>query len=295
MNERQLIAWVRSMAGTRSGIGDDCAILRVKGSSSDLLVTTDQLVEGIHFSKDTHTAAEAGRKALARNLSDIAAMGGMPRWCFVSMTTAAWTTPRWIRGFYHGLLRLARQTRTQLAGGDLGRASGFYCDVVVIGQTQRGKAIQRSTAQPGDAIYVSGVLGGSALGLETGKGLAWKRHRNPEPRLGLGRYLRGRASACMDLSDGLSVDLCRLCIESGVRAVVDRPLPVFHGATLEHALHGGEDYELLFTVPATRRIPSHWRGLALTRIGTLASGRPGAVEFFGRPLKALGYDHFTRK
>jgi thiamine-monophosphate kinase len=132
-------------------------------------------------------------------------------------------------------------------------------------------------------------LGGSALGLRAKRGAAWKRHLAPEPRLGAGKFLQGRASACMDLSDGLSLDLDRLCRASRVRAVLDRPLPVFPGATLDDALHGGEDYELLFTVRQGVRVPASVGGVPLTEIGSVHKG--SGVSFFGRRLEPLGWDH----
>ncbi len=294
MTELSKIELIRRLAGPVSKIGDDCAVLAWPGSRQDLLVTTDLFLEDVHFQRSTHGPADVGRKALVRGLSDVAAMGGTPRWCFVSLALSVWADEKWLRGFYAGLLALARRHGVELAGGDLARDRRLACDITVIGVVPRGKALRRGGAQAGDAIYVSGLLGGSALGLLSRQGKEWKRHLHPEPRLELGRYLRGKASACMDLSDGLSIDLHRLCLESRLSAVLDRPLPVFSGANLDQALHGGEDYELLFTVPAGRRLPELWRGLPLTRIGTMESGKPGSVEFFGHKLKPLGYDHFRK-
>jgi thiamine-monophosphate kinase len=167
------------------------------------------------------------------------------------------------------------------------------CDIVVAGTVPRGKALRRDGARAGDGIYVSGALGASALGLESHRGQAWARHKRPEPRLALGEFLRARvgATAAMDLSDGLSLDLYRLCAASGLRAEISTP-PVYRGATLAQALHGGEDYELLFTASPRARVPAEFEGLPLTRIGTMRKGTPGAVELEGRPLAALGYDHF---
>src|ERR1039458_8051902 len=152
--------------------------------------------------------------------------------------------------------------------------------------------VRRNSYRAGDAIYVSGALGGSALGLAAGRGRAWARHKRPEPRLALGRFLRARlgATAAMDLSDGLSLDLHRLCAASGLRAEIAPP-PRYRGATLEQALHGGEDYELLFTAPERVTVPDAFEGLALTRIGTMRKGSAGAVEMDGQPLAPLGYDH----
>jgi thiamine-monophosphate kinase len=275
------------------GIGDDCAIFRPRGAPEDLLFTTDMLIEGVHFRRETHGAGDVGWKALARGLSDIAAMGGEPRFCLLSLAVAPWVETRWLDGFYGGLLRLAKRTRTPLMGGDLAHAEKTMCDIVVCGAAPRGTALRRDGACAGDAIYVSGALGASALGLSSGGGRAWRRHLRPQPRLALGRFLRARlrATAAMDLSDGLSLDLHRLSLASGLSAEIGAP-PRFPGATLEQALHGGEDYELLFTAPARARVPPDFEGLPLTRIGAMHKGRPGAVELEGAPLAPLGYDHF---
>ena len=289
---RRRVALPRA-SGLVLGIGDDCAIFRPRGASEDLLFTTDLLIEGVHFLRETHGAGDVGWKALARGLSDIAAMGGEPRFCLLSLALAPWVETRWLAGFYSGLLRLAARTRTPLMGGDLGHAEKTMCDIVVCGAVPRGGALRRDGARAGDAIYVSGALGGSALGLSKGSGRAWRRHLRPQPRLALGRFLRARlrATAAMDLSDGLSLDLHRLSLDSGLSAQIQAP-PRFPGATWEQALHGGEDYELLFTVPARVRVPRDFEGVPLTRIGAMRQGRPGAVELEGAPLARLGYDHF---
>lgn len=275
------------------GIGDDCAVFRPRGSSEDLLFTTDLLVEDIHFRRETHRAGDIGWKALARGLSDIAAMGGEPRFCLVSLALAPWNDGRWLDGFYGGLLELAVRERTPVAGGDLGRSAKTTCDIVVCGAAPRGKSLRRDGARAGDAIYVSGELGGSTLGLVKPRGAARRRHLRPEPRLALGRYLRTKlhASSAMDLSDGLSLDLHRLAKASGLSADIETP-PIFPGASLEQALHGGEDYELLFTVRARQRAPAGCEELRLTRIGVMRKGRAGEVLLNGAPLQPLGYDHF---
>lgn len=274
------------------GIGDDCAIYRPRGSREDLLFTTDLLIEDVHFRRTTHQPQDVGWKCLARGLSDIAAMGGEPRFCLLSLAVAEWADPAWVESFYRGLLRLARREGVVLAGGDLAKSEKVTCDIVVCGAVPRGRALRRGGARAGDAIYVSGALGGSALGLAGSKGMARNRHLRPEPRLALGRFVREtlRATAAMDLSDGLSIDLRRLCDASGLRAEISMP-PIFPGATLEQALHGGEDYELLFTVPARAKVPPRFEGLPLTRIGSLRSGK--GVMLDGAPLAPLGWDHFA--
>jgi thiamine-monophosphate kinase len=275
------------------GIGDDCAIYRPRGAREDLLVTTDLLVEDVHFHHAEHPPEALGHKALARGLSDIAAMGGVPRFCLVSLAAGAGTDRRWIDRFYDGLLRLARRTGTPLAGGDLAHAAKTACDIVVCGAVPRGRALRRDGARAGDAIYVSGRLGGSALGLETRTGKPWLRHLRPQPRLRLGVFLRARigASAAMDLSDGISLDLHRLALASGLEAAIEAP-PRFPAASLEQALHGGEDYELLFTARPRTEVPPRYGNIPLTRIGVMRRGQPGAVYLSGKPLPALGYDHF---
>ena len=280
-------------AGLVLGIGDDCAIFRPRGSSEDLLFTTDLLLEETHFLRGTHRAEDVGWKALARGLSDVAAMGGEPRFCLVSLALAKWSDSHWVEGFYRGLLRLARQSGTALAGGDLSHGRRVMCDIVVCGAVPRGTALRRDGAKAGDAIYVSGALGISEYGRLTRRGNAWKRHLRPVPRLALGRTARTRwrANAAMDLSDGLSLDLHRLCLASRLSAEIEMP-PIFRGASLQQALHGGEDYELLFTVPPGARVPTTFEGLPLTRIGTMRKGAPGGVLLHGEPLPPLGYDHF---
>ncbi|HVV47982.1 MAG TPA: thiamine-phosphate kinase [Bryobacteraceae bacterium] len=272
-----------------TGIGDDCAIYRPRGSADDLLFTTDLFIEGVHFLRETHKAADVARKAVARSLSDIAAMGGTPAFCLASVCLPRWASERWIQDFFDTLAA----SEAILAGGDLARAETFACDVTVCGTVPRGTALLRSGARPGHEIYVSGALGGSALGLATNKGKARKRHLNPEPRLALGRFLREKlhATAAMDISDGLSLDLHRLCLASSVSADIVQP-PRFPGASPEQALHGGEEYELLFCVRHGTRVPAKLDGLPLTRIGVIASGAPGEVRLEGAPLEPKGFDHF---
>jgi thiamine-monophosphate kinase len=297
--EPSLIAWIRERVrvprgrGIALGIGDDCAIFRPRGAAEDLLFTTDMLIEDVHFRRATHAAADIGWKALARGLSDLAAMGAAPRFCLLSLALPKWADKRWIADFYRGLLELAAREGAPLIGGDLARAEKAMCDIVCCGAAPRGAALRRDGARAGDAIYVSGALGGSALGLASQRGRGWRRHLRPEPRLALGRFLRERlgASAAMDLSDGLSLDLHRMCAASGLSAEIQAP-PRFPGATLEMALHGGEDYELLFTLPAGAAAPRLCQGLPLTRIGVMRRGAPGRVFIGGAPLAPLGWDHF---
>jgi thiamine-monophosphate kinase len=276
MNELDIVEKLQRLAGPVKGItlgiGDDCAIYRPR-QNEELLFTADQSIEGIHFLA-TLAPAMIGHNALARSLSDIAAMGGEPRFCLVSLAVPAERSTKFVDGFYRGLLALARRTGTSLAGGDLAHGDKIYCDVIVCGSTPRGKALRRSGASPGDLLCVSGRLGKPWGG-------------RIQPRLELGKALRGRATSCMDLSDGLALDLHRLSLASGVAAIIEG-VPLARGATLDRALHGGEDYELLFTLPSRSSPPP-----GTTLIGNIIEGRAGAVMFQGKPLPARGYDHFA--
>jgi thiamine-monophosphate kinase len=273
MSELDIVKRLRGLAragnGVVLGIGDDCALYRPR-RGEELLFTSDQSIEGVHFLAEQRPAI-TGHNALARSLSDIAAMGGDPRFCLVSLAAR---DENFIAAFYRGLLGLARRTGTVLAGGDLAHSDKVYCDVTVCGSVPRGKALRRSGARVGDLLYVSGRLGKPWGG-------------RIRPRLELGRALRGVATSCMDLSDGLALDLHRLCLESGVSAVVDR-VPLARGATVERALHWGEDYELVFTLPRRKALP---RGPTL--IGSIVKGQ--GVMFQGKPLAPRGYNHFERR
>ena len=250
-------------------IGDDCAVIP-SPTGLDLLLKADLSIEGVHFTRES-TAEEIGARAVARSLSDIAAMGGTPLYCLISMALAPWTNQRWIDGFYRGVFKMLRKSKASLAGGDISHSDRFTCDVMFCGTVPKGKALLRSGARPGDALYVSGPLGG------------WRNKRTITPRLDFGRKLIGVATACMDISDGLALDLHRFCKASGVAAELDA-VPLLKGATLDQALHDGEDYELLFTAPPRVKAPG-------IRIGSITKGRPGLVRYAGKPLKPIGYDH----
>ena len=275
MNELDLIAKIARMSGKpkgmRLGIGDDCAVYS-QPHGHDLLFTTDQMIEGVHFRKSA-PPADVGARALARSLSDIAAMGGIPRFCLVTLAIPKSKAGAWVENFYRGLLRVARKYKTTLAGGDLAHDNHVHCDVMVCGSVEKGQALRRDGARPGDLIYVSGPLG-----------RPWDTPIRP--RLELGRKLIGKATACMDLSDGISLDLYRMCAASGVAAELD-DIPRAPAASYERALHGGEDYELLFTLPTGMRAP---RGVV--RIGRIVTGRPGMVSWKGEILPPRGYRHF---
>jgi thiamine-monophosphate kinase len=250
-------------------IGDDCAVIRPP-AGQELLFTTDFSIEGVHFTRASKPE-EIGTRAVARSLSDIAAMGGTPLYCLVSMALAPWTNQLWIDAFYRGVNRLLGKVKASLAGGDISHANQFVCDMMICGSVAKGKALRRSGARAGDTLYVSGALGG------------WRHKRAIVPRLECGRKLVGVATACMDISDGLALDLHRLCSESGVAAELDN-VPLLKGATLDQALHDGEDYELLYTAPPKVKAPG-------IPIGRIIKGKRGVVRFQGQVLQPIGYDH----
>jgi thiamine-monophosphate kinase len=305
MREDELIARVQARLPQASqgrrgesalvlGIGDDAAIYRPR-PEEDLVFTTDMMHEDRHFLR-RYRAADVGWKALCRGLSDIAAMGARPRFALLSLAVGPWVKPTWMDGFYDGFLALAAEHKVVLAGGDLGRAAHTAIDVVVCGSVPRGRALRRDGARPGDSIYVSGALGGGLLGLRSPRRKeARARHLSPEPRVALGLWLQRKAiaTAAMDLSDGLSSDLARLCRASGVSARLTGALPVFAGATEADALHGGDDYELLFTTPPSARVPKVVAGLPLTCIGEVRAGNAGRVFLGDEELAPAGWDHFV--
>lgn len=299
MRETQIIERIRRMAesGPHDGailkaIGDDCALVRPK-TNEDLVFTSDFVLEGRHFTLETHRASDVGHKALARSLSDLAAMGAEPVFCLVSLAVPARHASSWIAQFYKGFLALAERFNVTLTGGDLARFDKVVADVICCGRVPRGKALLRSGAKPGERVYVTGELGASAEGFATQKGPVWRRHLHPEPRIAAGIALRHLGvSACIDLSDGLSLDLHRLCVESHVSAEIASDLPIAKGATLRQALHGGEDYELLFTAGPKRRVPGKIAGVSVTCIGAITAGRAGEMKINGRYLKPEGFEHF---
>jgi thiamine-monophosphate kinase len=279
LNELQVVEWLRRMTpatgrGVVLGIGDDCAIFRPRGSTEDLLFTTDQFIDEVHF-RMSDSPESIGHRALARGLSDVAAMGGEPRFCLLSLARPRSVSDAWLKRFYKGLLKLAARTNTVLAGGDLAQGATLACDIVVCGAVQRGRAIRRDGARPGDRIYVSAPLGGPAS-------LNYPP-RLFEPRLKLGRRLR--ASACIDITDGLAIDLHRLCVASGAAAKLER-VPLATGASEENALSGGDEYELLFTSSSR---PS----AGCIDIGEIQVGPPGTITLRGKSLQIRGHDHFA--
>jgi len=290
-----------------TGIGDDCAVLSVP-RGHEMLVTTDFTIEKVHFRRDWHRPELVGRRCLTRGLSDIAAMGGEPRAAFLSLAVASDVPQKWVNRFLKGLLDLAEEFKVPLAGGDTAQsAGGIQADIVVVGSVPKGKAVLRSGAKAGEQIYVTGELGGSATALarlaeSKPVGAEYFRYFRPLARVAVGQWLRQRgvASAMIDLSDGLSTDLEHICAESHVGAEIEaEAIPraqVGLGkkrVTLELALHGGDDYELLFTSAAA--VPSEVAGVRVTRIGrtTQSAGmRLIGTDGKARPLTPGGWEHF---
>lgn len=311
LGEKKLIQQIRRSArGGRAvvkGIGDDCAVLRLP-PGEELLVTTDFTIENVHFRRDWHPPELVGRRCLTRGLSDIAAMGGEPRAAFLSLAVASDVPQKWVRRFLKGLLDLAEEFQLPLAGGDTAQSpAGIQADIVVVGSVRRGKAVLRSGAKPGERIYVTGELGGAAAALARlaelkPVGNADSRHFHSQPRVAVGQWLRRRrvASAMIDLSDGLSTDLEHICQESQVGAEIDaEAIPRARAGTgkqavaLDLALHGGDDYELLFT--SASAVPAKVAGVRVTRIGRIT--RPKGMRLIGsdgkvRTLDAKGWEHF---
>ncbi|MGA8431316.1 MAG: thiamine-phosphate kinase [Candidatus Sulfotelmatobacter sp.] len=301
-----------------AGIGDDCAVLRLAGARGrevDTLVTTDFSLEGIHFRRDWHSPESIGHRCLTRGLSDIAAMGGVPVAAFLSLAVPRDVPQVWIKRFMQGLIALARKHGVTLSGGDTAESpKGIFADIVVVGTVPRGTALLRSGARPGDGIYISGELGGSAAAVmemmrKTKHRLSsrdYPRHFFPEPRIELGRILRekGLASAMIDTSDGLSTDLAHICEESGVGAELQaEAIPratvgkARREVDLELALHGGEDYELLFTAPRGKSIPSRIAGVRITQIGRIIRSKKMILmngSGTGSELRPQGWEHFRR-
>jgi thiamine-monophosphate kinase len=274
----------------RLGIGDDCAILSPT-QGTEVLVTTDFTLEGRHFRRDWHSPESVGHRCLARGLSDLAAMGATPTAAFLSLALPSGLSRSWTERFFHGLQALADRYSVPLAGGDTAEAPGeaILADIILIGSAPAGRALRRTGARAGDLLYVTGALGGAAAELDRMragkvrlmKSGSWERHPQmfPEPRIALGERLlaKGWASGCMDLSDGLSTDLAHLCRASGVSAEVDAAALPMHplaaklgaAAALQAALHGGEDYELLFAAPKAAKVPAQIAGVAVTAIGRI--------------------------
>ena len=323
--ELLLIERIRSRASTtralRLGIGDDCAIL-TPPPGHELLVTTDFSLEGRHFRRQWHTPASIGHRTLTRGLSDLAAMGARPLAAFLSLSLpiSAARNTHWLDGFLDGLLTLAHAHHVPLAGGDTAESpsDNILADIVLLGSAPAGRALRRSTARPGDLLYCTGSLGGAAAELAAlaASPRKFRRataaddhpHLFPQPRIAVGAALLRRrlATACIDVSDGLSTDLAHLCTESHVAAelnLTQLPLHPLAAALDDRAqitalLHGGEDYELLFTAAPSTKIPRSIASTPITCIGRIVKpqkNKPLMTILNGDErfeLQPRGWEHF---
>ncbi|MFZ5861659.1 MAG: thiamine-phosphate kinase [Nitrospirota bacterium] len=330
LGEFGLIARLAKLCPTTSpqvrlGVGDDAAIVRPR-PNTELLVTTDVLVEGVDFERGNTPFDRLGEKALAANLSDIAAMGGRPTVFFVSLSLPARASVREAEALYRGLGRCAKRYNVALGGGDMSSAPCWSVAVTVLGEVARGRALTRAGARAGDLLCVTGTLGDSGAGLallqrrgRLPRGLVRSharrlidRHQLPTARLIVGQQLAAHrlATAAIDLSDGLAADVRHLCEASNVGVEIDLPaLPIStalrrYAETVGHdpirfALGGGEDFELLVTIPPenlarAQRLAAD--DTPLTVIGRVTPARRGLVMIDGagrrRPLSVAGYEHF---
>ncbi|HEY0681865.1 MAG TPA: thiamine-phosphate kinase [Steroidobacter sp.] len=318
LGEFDIIARYFARKSTRGdvllGVGDDAAVLDVQPGRK-LVVAMDTIVEGVHFLADSD-AADIGYRAIAVNLSDLAAMGAEPAWMTMSLSLPR-ANEQWLSGFASGLFELADEYNVALVGGDTVRGP-LVVTVQIAGWVEADAWLTRSGAKPGDLLFVSGIPGEAAAGLAViqrrmlgGEAAAFLKHRflRPRPRIALGRQLRTVASAAMDVSDGLITDLKKLCVASGCGAQLNVDLLPESAAMrelfeaddgLQYALAGGDDYELLFTLPPDRA-PAVLSALQLeqrvTQIGVMTLGEEGTVQCLrdGQPfrIKRAGYDHFA--
>jgi len=331
-SERDIIAHIKAMAGEAAagllqGIGDDCAVIRGVGSRCWLL-TLDTLVESVHFDARWHPPVLLGRKSGSVNISDVAAMGGEPRFALLSLALPASLPAEWLEDFLQGFMAVLREQGVMLIGGDTVKADGaVQISVTLIGEAEEERILYRSGAAPGDLVWVSGPLGRAAAGLELcRRGWAgradlpddWQKlidwHLDPQPRTALGRQLAesGVVTAMMDISDGIATDLAHICAASGVGSEIEAhslPLPPglveaareLGASPLEWALRGGEDYELLFTTPPGEAAVAKLREQAgkephgeLFPIGRIVAGEGVILCGDGerRQIAFQGHDHF---
>ena len=281
-------------------IGDDAAVFDVPAGQS-LVFCSDLLAENTHFIRDLDPPDSIGYKSVAANVSDVGAMGGTPLHFLISLAAPGDLDGAWVDSFLDGVALACCDFKISLIGGDCSSSDRIFVDVSMIGCVLSGKAILRSGAKPGDSIYVSGQLGGSALGLEclrSGdlKNPAARRHLYPEPRHKLGAALLERAHAMIDISDGLSTDLTHIVEESKVSARIykDR-LPGWPGAGDHHILHGGEEYELIVVSP--HDLAEVRMNVPLRRIGEIiGSGVENQVFLIDGTQQSIlrpeGWEHF---
>ena len=299
------------------GIGDDCALIKV-ATGCELAISTDTLVEGVHFFAGAD-AEKLGHKSLAVNLSDLAAMGATPRYVTLALTLPS-IDDAWLAAFSRGFFALADEFDVELIGGDTTRGP-LSITLTVMGEIEAGRALRRDGAKAGDDIWVSGTLGGAALALMHMQNkiqlqphifaCVEDRLHRPSPRVALGKTLLGIASAAIDISDGLVADLGHICERSRLSAVIERDLLPLASSLLsvradlrdQCSLSGGDDYELCFTASVAARaeieIAGAKCGVAVTRIGAMKIFDPNqlvkVIDEYGQDVspKKSGYDHFA--
>lgn len=313
----------KTRSGLIVGIGDDAAILKVP-PHENLIVTTDCLIENVHFTLKTTSPRQLGWKSLAVNLSDIASMGGVPLYGFISIAIPSHIDEAWIKEFYRGIKKCSDKFNVVIAGGDTSRSPHeLMINVVIIGQSEGKKAALRSSAKAGDLLFVTGTFGASGTGLAllqrypaslpAGFRPLIKAHLEPQPRVEEGLFLLGKSKrlSLMDSSDGLANALQLISLASGVGLEVEEPLiPISHATQkacrllkadpLEKALNGGEDYELVGTCssPDFEKIIKDWKSITpLKVIGKVHQGRGVTLtdaKGKKKPLISFGYDHFKK-
>lgn len=307
MNEREWIRYLKRYLYENAPViatyNEDATVIKLE-EKYYLLITTDALVEGIHFDLAYFDFYSLGVKLAASNLSDIAAMGGRPRWALLTLGSPKPLAPSFIDSFMQGLISTLEKYSSHLTGGDTVKSPFFFFSLTLLGETER--PLLRGGAKPGDYLFVSKPLGGSSAFLRLIKELPFDRipenlkkaHLQPEPEIELGLLIRDLANSCIDVSDGFLLDLSRLCEASGVSAEIEEEkIPLEKGATLEEALSGGEDYALLFTLPEENLSFLESFPKPVYFIGRIIEG---ANKIFmknkrgeRKSLSPRGYDHFT--
>jgi thiamine-monophosphate kinase len=304
LGEGELIRKIRerfgsATAGLPVGIGDDAAVIDLPTRHS-LVFCADLIAENTHFIRDLHPPDAIAYKAIASNVSDVAAMGGIATHFLISLAVPGDLDWSWCEAFFNGVEAACRTFEVALAGGDSASSESIFVDVSMIGHVPSGRAVRRAGAKVGDTIYVTGTLGSSALGLELLKAgktndASIKRHLYPDARYKVGASVADKAHAMIDVSDGLSTDLTHILEESKASARIykDR-LPVWPGARTNDALHGGEEYELIIV---GNDLPQAIEGVPITAIGEIIESRTKHRALLidagnESPLTPRGWQHF---